>query len=214
MIASESHSSLSLSLHTKCVHFKNPLSGFLNKLVEEIFHALLATAAYLWLWVFECIFLKVFEGDFAGFDLRADVFVEGAVARLDKVSHAAVLADRGCNLEAAGKGVHTADVCMHEVDWLVGLAAALGVEVEATGGEAAHFQDAEHDLSGQIDVGWELVGVPADQLVAAVGVDTAEHACIHADGELVLHRVTCECRVVGLDVELEVIHEAIFAQEV
>ena len=56
-------------------------------------------------------------------------------------------------------------------------------------GETAHFEHAEHDLSGEIDVGWELVGIPADELVAAVCIDTAEHASVDRDGKLVLHRV-------------------------
>ena len=65
---------------------------------------------------------------------------------------------------------------VEEVDRLEALAADLGVEVQAAGGEAAVLEDDEHDLRGQVDVGGELVGVPAQEQVAGVGVDRAEDA--------------------------------------
>ena len=92
--------------------------------------------------------------------------------------------------------------------------AALGVEVEAASCEATHFEHAEHDLCGQVDVGRELIGVPADELVATIGVDTAEHVGIVADGEFVLHRVSSQRGVVRLDVQFKAIHETVFAEEV
>jgi hypothetical protein len=56
----------------------------------------------------------------------------------------------------------------------------LGVEVEPAGGEAAHAQHDQHDLRGEVEVGGELVGVPADELVATVGIDRAERPALAA----------------------------------
>ena len=109
---------------------------------------------------------------------------------------------------------HAADVGVHQIERLVRLATALGVEVQAAGGEAAHLEDGEHDLGRQVDVCGKLVGIPADEFIAAVGVDATEHASIGSHGELVLHGVSREGGMVGLDVQLEVIHEIVFAQKV
>ena len=117
-------------------------------------------------------------------------------------------------LESVGEGVHAADVGVEEVGGLVGLAAALGVEVEATGGEPAHLQHAEHDVGGEVEVARELVGVPAEKGVATVGVDRAEGPGGDGDFHFMLHGVTGQGGVVGFQVELEVVEQAVFAEEV
>ena len=66
----------------------------------------------------------------------------------------------------------------------------------------------------EVDVRRELVGVPAEQLVAGVGVDRAQRACRAGDFQFVLHRVAGERGVVGLEVQLEVRQQVVFAQEV
>ena len=77
------------------------------------------------------------------------------------------------------------------------------------------FRMHQHALRRQVDVGRELVGVPAEQQVAAVGVDRAEHALhAHAYFQFVHHRVAGQRGVVGLDVQLEVLVQAVAAQEV
>ena len=117
-------------------------------------------------------------------------------------------------LESAGEGVHSADVGVEEVLDLETLATALRVEIETTGAESAHAQDAEHDLGGEVDVGGELIRVPADQLVAGVRVDRTEGIGGHGDLKLVHHRVAREGRVVRLDVQLQLAHESVLAEEV
>ena len=118
------------------------------------------------------------------------------------------------DLQAAGEGVHAADVGVEQVDRLEALAADLGVEVDAAGREPAHVEDAEHALRGQVDVGGELVGVPAQQVVAGVGVDRAQGARADGDLQLVHHRVAGQRGVVGLDVQLEVRQQVVGPQEV
>ena len=60
-------------------------------------------------------------------------------------------------------------------------------------------------LRREIDVGRELVGVPAEQHVAGVGVDRTERARRAGDFQFMLHRVAGERGVVGLEVQLEVL---------
>ena len=68
-------------------------------------------------------------------------------------------------------------------------------------------------MRGQVDVGRELVGVPAEQQVAAVGVDRAEDPVRDGVGQLVVQRVAGERGVVGLDVQLELVLEAVSGEE-
>ena len=79
-------------------------------------------------------------------------------------------------LEGLGVGVHAADMGVEQVHRIGRGTAQLGVEVEATRAETAGTQDRDHGEGELADVGVELVGVPAEQLVTGVGVDRAEHA--------------------------------------
>jgi len=53
-----------------------------------------------------------------------------------------------------------------------------------------------HRERGVVDVRRELVGVPAEQQIAAVGVNRAEYSVGRAELQLVVERVTGESRVV------------------
>ena len=103
---------------------------------------------------------------------------------------------------------------VEQIDRLETFAAHLGVEVNAAGFEAAIFEHAEHGVGREVDVGRKLVGVPAEELIAGVGVDRSQRTRGTGNFELMLHRVTGERGVVGLDVELEVRQQAVLAQEV
>ena len=135
---------------------------------------LLATGADGGLTVAEGIGAEVIEGDLLGFDFGADARIPGIVALGDELGDAAVGTQLGSGFQAAGKGIHAADVGVEEILGLMRLTTTLGIEVETTGGEAAHFEDFFHDASGEVEVGGELVSVPADELVALVGIDGAE----------------------------------------
>ena len=127
---------------------------------------------------------------------------------------AAVFADGGGDFEAAGEGVHAGNVGVEEIDRFEAFAADFGVEVCAAGGEAAHLEDGEHDLGGEINVGGELVGVPAEENVAGVGVDRAEGVGGGGDFHFVLHGVAGEGGVVRLEVQFEMLEQAKFAEEI
>ena len=103
---------------------------------------------------------------------------------------------------------------MEQVDGLEALATDLGVEVHAAGGQPAILEDRIHDLRGEIDVGRELVGVPAHQRVAGVGIDRAQETLHAGILQLMLHLVAGERGVVGLDVHLHMLFQAIGPQEI
>ena len=102
---------------------------------------------------------------------------------------------------------------VEQIDRLETLAPHLGVEVDAARRQAALPQDDQHALRRQIQVGRELIGVPAEQQVAAVGVHRAEQALRRRIGQLVHHRVARQRRMVGLDVQLEMLRQTIGPQE-
>ena len=149
----------------------------------------------------------------ARFDLGTDAGVPGTVARLHDVREHAVFAHCSGDAEALREAVHRADVGMEQVHRFEALAADLGVEVQAARAEPALSQKDEHDLGREVQVRRELVGVPAEEQVAAVGVDAAEHAVGAGVGEFVAHRVPGERRVVRLHVELKFLVEPVAEQE-
>jgi len=66
------------------------------------------------------------------------------------------------------------------------LAADLGVEIEPARGKAAAIQDLVKHQRQLRNVHRELVGVPAEQIVAAVDVERAEHAERLGERDLVM----------------------------
>ena len=56
------------------------------------------------------------------------------------------------------------------------VAAGIGVEIHAARGQAAVLEDHQHALRRQVDVGRELIGVPAEEFVAGIGIDRTEPA--------------------------------------
>lgn len=147
-------------------------------------------------------------------DFLADSLAERAVALRNEILDVLVLVHLGGNDEACGEGIHAGDVCAEEVFLGEGRTTRLGIEVEAAArADAALGENLPHDRGGLVEVNRELVDVPADELVALVGIDGAEHAGIAGDADLVLEGVASEVGVVALEVELEVLVQAVRLQE-
>ena len=60
---------------------------------------------------------------------------------------------------------------MEQINRLMRFPAALGVEIQAPRRETAHFQKNEHDFGSVVNIGRELIGIPAEKLVAGVRID-------------------------------------------
>ena len=84
----------------------------------------------------------------------------------------------------------------------------LGVEIHATGGEAAGFQNFMHRQRDLRHVHGELIGIPPRLIVTAIDVDGAEDTQRRGQRDLVLEGVAGQHRMVLLDVELDIVLQA------
>ena len=135
------------------------------------------------------------------------------IARGDGLRQGFPLKQVGRDEQRFRQRVDAADVGVEQVGPRDGLSAQLGVEVEATGREAAAPQDLVDGERQLVDRVRELVGVPAVLVIAAVGIDAAEHPVAHRVGDLVMEAVAGERRVVGLEVELVLTLQAMSDEE-
>ena len=109
----------------------------------------------------------------------------------------------GCDQETCSECIHTCDVGAEQILGGEGGAARLGVEVQtAVRADLAFGEDFPHDGGGLVQVGRELIHVPADELVALVGVQGAEHAGLAGGADLVLVGVAGQVGVVAFEVQL------------
>jgi len=183
-------------------------------LCEEVLEIFLVTARELgFAKLGEDQLLEFLEADFAGLDLGSETGVVGGVAVGYGFLELSFGKDLAGDLEREGVGIEAADVCVEEILEIRGGAAELGVEVEAARAEAACAQDGNHGAGELAGVGVELVGIPAQERIARVGIDRTEHAGCGGNLDLMLEGVTCKRGVVGLDVELEVLVETVGMEE-
>ena len=113
----------------------------------------------------------------AAFDLRADAAVPRGVALLDEVASAR--RRRGSSAAIFRPRAKASMPPMWAWNRSTGSKLSrrtLASKLTPPGARPPWPQDHQHALRRQVEVGRELVGVPAEQQVAAVGVDRAEHA--------------------------------------
>ena len=91
-------------------------------------------------------------------------------------------------------------------------AAGLGVKVK-TSGESVTFEHLIHAKGRVIDVKGELVGIPAQEHVPLIGVDAAQHAVHGGDAKIVLEGMSGKRRVIGFDVQLEILVQPVLPQK-
>ncbi len=149
--------------------------------------------------------IQFFKRCGAGFDFGPHSRVKARVAIAHKLADLPAFQDAVGGLEAISKGVHATDVGVEQVGGFVRLTAALGVKVEATRGESAHFEHAKHNVRGQVQVAGELIGIPSKEGVPPIGVDGTEGIGSNGNFHFVFHGVARKRRMIGLQVELEVL---------
>lgn len=142
---------------------------FVNKIFEEFLSAALIGGGFTTF--VQNVFFEAGEIRLAGLDLFSDAAVPGGVAVFDKFRQAPVFANGRRDFEAAGECVHASDVRVEKVDGFEGFPAHFGVEIHPAFFQATIFQNGEHALGRQIDVGGELVRVPAELGVTRIRVD-------------------------------------------
>ena len=151
---------------------------------------------------------EVVEALLAGKNVLAELALPAGIAVVDELLQRAVLDDRLGVEQRPRRRVHRADMRVEQVVGLDRLAADLGVEVHAAGLEAAGADESRSSsASARGTFMRELVGVPAEKIVAAVQVERAEDAERAGELDLVLERMAGEDRVVLLDVDLDLVLE-------
>ena len=90
----------------------------------------------------------------------------------------------------------------------------LGIKVQSTARpDLPLVDDFPHHCSGFVQVRWEFIDVPANELVTLVGIERAEHSGGTRHADLVLVGVSGQVRVVTFQIELEVIGQVVGLQE-
>src|ERR1051326_1981665 len=90
--------------------------GGSDEFVDQVFEEFLTAAAVRSdISLLEHIGFEFFEAGFAGFNLRSDAAVPGAVALLHELRQAAIFADCRRRLQPARERIHSADVGMEQV---------------------------------------------------------------------------------------------------
>ena len=136
-------------------------------------------------------------------DGGADAGIVGSVALGLQVLDELVLMHLRSDQQAGGEGVHARDVRTEQVLGVEGGTTRLGIEVQTTvRTDLALVDDLPHHGGGLHQVGRELVHIPADQLVALVRVERAEHAGLTGRADLMLVGVAGQVGVVALEVQL------------
>lgn len=152
----------------------------------------------------QSVLLEGSQGGGAVLDGRADAGIEGAVALGLQVLDDLVLVHLGGDQEACCEGIHACDVGTEQILGGEGGTTRLGVEVQTTvRADLAFGEDFPHNGGGLVQVGRELIHIPADELVALVGVQGAEHAGLAGGADLVLVGVAGQVGVVAFQVQLE-----------
>lgn len=183
--------------------------------IENVFQHFLATGDVLvGVAFFEHVFFEVFQGDLTGLNPGTDAAIPRGVAFLDEVAEDAVRLHLGRDFQSASEGVHPTDVGMEEIDRLEALAANFGVKVQSAGPQSALIENDEHHLCRQIQVGRELVGIPAEHQVTRIGIDRPQHARCAGRDHVVHHGVPGQRRVIRLQVQLHLVQQIILTQEV
>src|SRR6266705_6499831 len=102
---------------------------------------------------------------------------------------------------------------MDQVERIDRLPPDLGVEVETAGRETSTFQQFVKHQRKLGHIHRELIGIPAEQIIAAVDVERAQDSQGLGKRELLLERMAGENGVVLLDVELDVFQKIVALKE-
>src|SRR5262245_13668362 len=181
---------------------------------NQVFEKLLSSRSGHRIQVFGfCVVCELFERAAVLHDRSSELAVPARVTLPDESRQCALLDDARGDEQGTREGVDAADVSMEKIDRVDALAPELGVEIEPARIEPAGSEDDEQRADGFLDVVRKLIGVPSQLRITAVDVDASEEPGERGVRELVLERVTGECRVVHLDIELELTHQVVALEE-
>ena len=93
------------------------------------------------------------------------------------------------------------------------LTAHFGIKVQTASGKPASFEDLVHHQRVLFNAVRELVGIPAELRIAAVGIHGTEDIQGNRTGNFMLEGMPCKGRVVGFDVDFNLFFQTKLLQE-
>ena len=88
-----------------------------------------------------------------------------------------------------------------------------GIEVQATGGETARFQDFVHHQRVLFYAVRELISVPAQLRVTTVGINRAKQTQRDSGGDFVMERVARQRGMVSFDIQFDLFFQTELLEE-
>lgn len=92
---------------------------------------------------------------------------------------------------------------IEQIVFIGALATHFGIKVQATRGETTRFQDFVHHQRILFHAVRELVSIPAQLRISAVGIDRAKQAQRDCGGNFVVERVASQRGVVSFDIQFD-----------
>ena len=183
-------------------------------MVDQVFQLFLLAAAMLRRQLMlSGILGNVAEGHLPVKDLLPKLTVPAGVASGHAFIQLTVLNHPRRNFQRQRHGIHRANMTIEQVVFVGTLPAHFRIKVEAAGGEAARFEDFIHHQRVLFDAVRELVGIPAQLRIAAVGVDGTEQPQRDGRRDLMMERVAGEGRMVGFNVQFNLFFQTKLFEE-
>ena len=125
----------------------------------------------------------------------------------DKFLYQSVLYDVVGNDKSPGKGVHSPDVGIKKIQGVGGSPFELGIKIQSAFAQPPLIKNHHHGRDGVIEICGELVGIPAEQQVASVDIDTPELSGCSGRCQLMFKGMSGQRGMICFDVYFEMINE-------
>lgn len=123
----------------------------LNVLVDNHLIQFLFPADLLWFVTGKSDGTQVFKKEFAFFELLTVTLVKAGVTFGTHFLVIGMFQDIGSSHQGTGKGIHTADMSQEDIIQIGRVTTCLGIEVRASGSQAACFEDNQPSLCQFVD---------------------------------------------------------------
>lgn len=183
-------------------------------MVHQIFQQFLMTALVHWRQVVLFSVLRNFRQRHLPFqNLLAQLTIPTGITFSHALIQTTVFNHTRRNFQRQRHGIHRTNMTIEQIVFIGTLTTNLGIEVQATGGEAAGFQDFVHHQRILFYAVRELISIPAQLRVPTVGIDRAKQTQRDSGGDFVMERVTRQRGVVGFDIQFDLFFQTELLEE-
>ena len=146
-------------------------------------------------------------------NLLAQLTIPTGITFSHTLIQATVFNHTGRNFQRQCHGIHRANMTIEQIVFIGALTTYFGIKIQAAGGEATRFQDFVHHQGILFYAVRELVGIPAQLCIAAVGIDRAKQTQRDSGGDFVMERMACKRSVVGFDTQFDLFFQTELLEE-